>query len=75
MAQILRCCGSGVGQWLQLQLDPSLGTSICRGSGPRKGKKKDQKKKKNLSLFSLFLLEICIALGSVISELIKSLGA
>ena len=25
---------------------PSLGTSICRGSGPRKGKKRETKKEK-----------------------------
>ena len=38
------CCGSGVGRRLQLRLDPSLGTSICCMSGPRKGKKTKKKK-------------------------------
>ena len=34
------CChGCGIGQQLQLQLDPSLGTSICCWCGPKKKKK------------------------------------
>ena len=32
MAQIPCCCGCGTGQQLQLWFDPSLGTSVCRGS-------------------------------------------
>ena len=32
-------CGSGVGQQLQLHLDPSLETSICYRCGPEKTKK------------------------------------
>ena len=31
-----RCCGCGVGHQLQLWFDPSLGTSICHGYGPKK---------------------------------------
>jgi len=37
----------GVGQRLQLQLTPSLGTYICPGSDPRKGKKTKKKKRIN----------------------------
>ena len=48
-AQIPCCCGSGIGQRLQLHYTPRLGTSICRWSGPRKDKKKRQKKKKRKS--------------------------
>ena len=44
-AWILRCCGSGVGQWLQSDYTPSLGTN--RGSGSRKNAKRW--KKKNLA--------------------------
>ena len=56
MAQILYCCVSGVGWWLQLQLDPSLGTSICRRYGPRKGKEtKKQTNKKDEVLAIIFL--------------------
>ena len=41
-AWIPHCCGWGVGQHLQLQLDtPSLGTSICHRRGPKKDKKKN----------------------------------
>ena len=28
-------CGCGVGQHLQLQFDPELGTSMCHGCGPK----------------------------------------
>ena len=42
-ARILCCCGCGVGWQLQLQFDPSLGTSICCKCTP---KKKDKKEKK-----------------------------
>ena len=34
--RIWHCCGCGVGQKLQLRLDPSLGASICRMCGPKK---------------------------------------
>ena len=37
-AQIWCCCDCEVGQQLQLQLDPSLGISICRRYGPKKTK-------------------------------------
>ena len=41
---MLCCYGSGVVRQLQLWFDPyTLGASICRGSGPRKGKKKTKK--------------------------------
>ena len=42
------CCGSGKGRWLQLQLDPSLGTSLCHGYSPRKGKKETKEKKSKI---------------------------
>ena len=38
-AQIWHCCGCGVDQQLQLQLTPSLGTSICHPLSPKKKKK------------------------------------
>ena len=38
-----RCCGCGIGQVLQLQLDPSLGTSIGCRYGPKKQKTNKQK--------------------------------
>ena len=38
----LRDCGCGVGQWLQLRFDPSLGTSICRGCSPKKETKQNK---------------------------------
>ena len=41
-------CGSGVGCQLQLRLDPQPGTSICRRSGPKNGKKT----KKKITFFS-----------------------
>ena len=41
------CCDSGVGRWLQLRFNPSLGTSICRGSGPINGKKAKKQNKTN----------------------------
>ena len=52
--KIQRCCGCGVSWRLQLQFDPSLGTSISRGCSPKK-RQKDKKKKKKafLSPFSL----------------------
>ena len=58
-AQIPRCCGSGVGQSLQLQLDPSLGTSICWGKWPykrQKDKKKNKKKPKKTNLMAEFII-------------------
>ena len=39
-AQIWLCCGCGVGQQLQLQFDPYLGTSACHGCSPKKTKTK-----------------------------------
>ena len=33
---ILRCCGSGVGQWLQSDLTPSLGISRCCRCSPKR---------------------------------------
>ena len=39
VAQVPHCCGSGVDQWLQLRLDPSLRTSICCRSSSRNGKR------------------------------------
>ena len=33
VAQILHCCGSGIGQRLSSNLTPILGTSICHGWG------------------------------------------
>ena len=44
MVRIPSCCGSGS---YSSNSTPSLGTSICRGSGPRKGKKTKKKKKAN----------------------------
>ena len=44
-AGIPRGCDCGVGRRLQLRFDPWPGTSICRGCGPRKGKKTGKKKK------------------------------
>ena len=41
MAWIPHSCGCGVGQQLQLRLDPSLGTSICCMRSPKKRKKKE----------------------------------
>jgi len=35
-ARISHCCGCDAGQQLQLQLEPSLGASICRGCSPKK---------------------------------------
>ena len=43
MARIPRCCGSGVGD--SSDWTPSLGTSVCCGSGPRNGKKTTTTKK------------------------------
>ena len=48
---IWRCCGCGVGQRLQLRLDPSLETSLCRGRGPRKTKKDTHIQKSTECLF------------------------
>ena len=39
MARILSCCGYGIGRLLQLQLNPSLGNSLCCMCGPKKQKK------------------------------------
>ena len=39
-AQVLHCCGCGVGQQLQLHSTPSLGTSVCPKYGPKKQKNK-----------------------------------
>ena len=39
-AWIPSCCGCGIGWQLQLQFDPSLGTSICCRCDPKKTKKK-----------------------------------
>ena len=44
MAWIWRCYDCGVSRWPQLDLTSSLGTSICCGCGPRKGKKTKNKK-------------------------------
>ena len=46
MAQIWHCCGSGVGQRLQLQLALTIAwvPPHALGSGPRKGKKTKKKK-------------------------------
>ena len=45
-------------QWINdpalLDSTPSLGTSICRGSGPRNGKKTKQK---NTKMFDPFILK------------------
>ena len=35
-AWILRYCGCGIGWQLQLHSTPRLGTSTCRGCGPKK---------------------------------------
>ena len=43
MARILHCCGCGVGWKLELQFDPSLGTSICHRCSPKKQKEKRKK--------------------------------
>ena len=43
MAWILHYCGCGINQWLQRQLDPSLGTSIGCGNSPKKAKKKKKR--------------------------------
>ena len=45
-ARIPSCCG--VGQWLQLDGTPSLGTSVCHGCSPKSTKKKKKEKKKKL---------------------------
>ena len=37
------CSGCGVGQQLQLRLDPCLGISICHGCDPKKTKKEKQR--------------------------------
>ena len=39
--KIQRCCGCGVGQWLQLWFDPSLGTYICTGAALKRQIKKN----------------------------------
>ena len=61
LAWILRCCGCGVGQQLQLQLDPSLRTSICLWCSPKETK--TNKKTKTLLVLAvwvfLFLLRLC----------------
>ena len=46
---IPRCCGSGVGQWLQLRLDPSPGNLHMPWQRPKKW----QKKKVSLNIFFL----------------------
>ena len=57
-AQIWRCCGCGVGQQLQLQFDPRLGTSIGRECGTKKTETEQNKtkkpKRKHLVLDSFF---------------------
>ena len=57
MAQIWRCCGCGVGQRLHLRLDPSLGTSICLGCGPKK-----TNKMKQICLLTLFTVIFVLVL-------------
>jgi len=53
-------------------LTPSLGTSICRGSGPKNGKKQKERKRKNQALLQLQLgfnpwpLELQYAVGVAI---------
>ena len=60
LAWIPSCCQRGVGQRIQLQLDPSLGTSICHGCGPKKTKKKKKKKKrKKLNHLDFLKYKIC----------------
>ena len=44
MAQIMRCCGCGIGWRPQIPLDPTLGASICLGFSPKKDKKTKKKK-------------------------------
>ena len=43
---IWHCCGCGVSQHLQLCFNPSLGTSICRGCGPKDQKQTNKKQLK-----------------------------
>ena len=49
-ACIPRCCGSGVGQRLQLQLDPQPGNLHMLQVWPLKDKKKKKRKKKKITL-------------------------
>ena len=47
-ARILRCCGSGVGRWLQLRFDPQPGNLHMPQEQPKKWQKDErQNKKKN----------------------------
>ena len=58
VAQIPHCCGPGIGQWLHTA---SLGTSMCRRRGSRKGKKKNHKQNNNGRLrVAFFTLHIYI---------------
>ena len=50
-AQILSCCGSGVGQWLQLQLDPQPGNLPYAA-----GAAQEMAKKKKMAQFALLAL-------------------
>ena len=52
VAQILYCCGCGIGGQPQLQFSPRLGTYICHKCGTKKQKKKEKKeeeKKKKIT--------------------------
>ena len=55
------CCGSGIGQRLQLQWDPSFGTSTCGGYGPKrqKDRKTKAKTKQNKTKTVTWLLIYC----------------
>ena len=49
-AWITCCCGSGVGWWLQLQLDPEPGNLHMPWVRPWKRRKKKKKKSPNIQL-------------------------
>ena len=56
VARIPSCCGSGVGRWLQLRLDPWPGNLhmlfLSRRSGSRKGKTTKKEKEKEIRQLS-----------------------
>ena len=56
MACILRCCGCGIGWWLQLW---ELGTSVCQGFSPKKKKRQ----KISQDFFLLLICHVTVLLG------------
>ena len=59
-AQILHCCGCGVGQRLQLQFDPWPGNLHMPRCGPKKTKKKRKKRKRRNSANKGRALGFCV---------------